>query len=154
MALEQRTGISPGGLSTAIDAGMVMSKFFPIKRHRFLVRTKHRSGSPSEKQSFNGLDECGPLETKCVVDEAQAKDAARRIDVQLAVGVMGFRDTDERRAEQTVPGADIGLARTDRTEVDIARGTFLPGPAMAYGQPAELCKHFGRWVAWGSRCRQ
>jgi hypothetical protein len=95
-----------------------MSEFFPIKRHRFLVRTKHRSASPSEKPSFNGLVECGPLETKCVVDEAQAEDAARRIDVQLAVGMMEFRDTDERRAEQTVPGADIGLARTDQTEVN------------------------------------
>ena len=126
---------------------MVMSKFFPIKRHRFLVRTKNRSGSPSEKQSFNGLDDCVPLETKCVVDKAEPEDAARRIDVQLAVGMMEFRDTDERRVEQTVPGADIGLARTDRTEVDIARGTFLPGPAMTYGQLAEPCKHFGRWVA-------
>ncbi len=138
----------------AIDAGMLMSKFFSIKRYRFLVRTQHRSGSSSEKHSFDGLGERGPLETESVVDEAQAEDATRRIDVQLAVGMMVFRDTDERRAEQAVPEVDIGLGRTNRTEVNIARGTFLTCPTVTYSQPAELCEHFGCWMAWGSRCRR
>ena len=126
---------------------MFMSEFLSVKRHGFLVRTKHRSGSPPKKQPFNGLVECGSLEAKCVVDVAEVVDTARGIDVQLAVAMMDFRNTDERRAEETVPGADIWLARTNLTEVNIARGTLLPGPAMTYGQPAELCKHFGRWMA-------
>jgi len=131
-----------------------MSEFFAIKCHGFLVRTMHRSGSPSEKQSFNGFVECSPLETKCVVDEAQAEEAARRIGVQFAVGMMEFRYTDERRAEQTVPGVDIGFGRTNRTKVNVAGGTFLASSATTYGQAAELCKHLGRWVACGDRCRQ
>ncbi len=84
-------------LTVLINSWIVDSDLLAVVPDRVLVRTQHRSRTPTEKQALDRLAERRPFEGESVIHNTGREATTGAVYVQLGMCMMNIRYTNQLR---------------------------------------------------------